>query len=263
MSIPTPDQEAAAAVAAFEKLRPRMLALRPDQLLPPRPDARPLVAAARALAQEASTPALRTRLAHLPKDEFDQSQVDELSSAAAALTHARGLLDAALAPPADPQLSAELAERSGVLKERMLRVARYHFEDDTVLGKTLAALQRKRTSHGELAADLRRLSVIYREREAQLALDSRHYRATDANDAEKTAAEISAQLSAVNGEAIHAATESAARAQALLVAFYDEVRAALLFLLRKEAGVAERFPSLSSLPQPRGRPKKSDAPAEE
>ena len=52
-----------------------------------------------------------------------------------------------------------------------------------------------------------------------------------------------AQLSAVNGEAIHAATESAARAQALLVAFHDDMRAALLFLMRNEAGAAERFPA--------------------
>ncbi|GAC1343121.1 MAG: hypothetical protein NVSMB23_16550 [Myxococcales bacterium] len=251
--------DASAAALAFEQLKPRLLALPADLLQAPRPDLRPLLVAAQALAQEAAAPALRARLARLPKEEFDPAHLETLPAAAAALLHARAQLDAALAPPADPQLPPALTEGAEALKERMLRVARYYFEDDSEVGKTLAALPRRRSGPGELAADLRKLAALYREREAALAADTRHYRAADATDAEGLAGEIGARLSAVGGEAIRAATGLLARAQALLVASHDEVRAAVLFLLRKEPGAAERFPSLTALPAARGRPRKGSA----
>jgi len=250
-----------APLTALERLRPRLLALTPAQLLPLRPDLRPMLAAAQALAQEVAEPALRARLSRLPREELDPVHAEQLGLAADGVAEARVQLDAALATPQEAQLPAELVEKAGALKERMLRVARYHLEDDEAVGKTLASLQRKRTGHGEMAADLRRLGQLYREQKSALAADTRHYRESDAAEAEQVAREIGAQLSAVGGEAIRAATEELSRAQALLVQSHEEVRAALLFLLRHDATAPERFPALLALPPGRGRPRKSTPPA--
>jgi hypothetical protein len=253
----TPNFDAALASAAFDKLRARLAAVPPAALQPARPDLRPLLATAFAAAQAAAEPELQARLARLPAEELSPETAQLLGDAAWALWHARGELDKALQPPADPQLPAELVEGSGQLRERMLRVLRYWFEDDAELGKPLAALARKKPAPGELPADLRRLAALYRERQEALKADARHYKAEDAAEADRLAGEISAQLSAFGAEGIRSWTEQLARAQALLVELYGELRAAALYLLRKDASAGERFPDLLSLPAPRGRPRKS------
>jgi hypothetical protein len=153
-------------------------------------------------------------------------------------------------------VSADLLERATRLREGMLRVARYHFEDDAEVFAVLASLVRKRTGPGELSSDLRRLAGLYREKAQQLYTDTRHYRADDAALADQTAEEIAVQLSGIDREGIRRATELVARASALLTAAYSEVRAGVLFVLRREPGVAERFPALDALPLARGRPRK-------
>lgn len=247
--------ELSAAQAAYEALLPKLHAIAPERLQPVRADLKAVVAAARALADEAL--ALRERLGKLPAEEFAAGLVDELRASVGALQHARTRLDEALSPPTDRVVPAELLDRATRLREGMLRVVRYHFEDDAEVGPVLASLVRKRTGPGELGADLRRLAGLYREKAAQLSADTRHYRADDAPLADRTAEELAVKLSGIDREAIRLATELVARASVYLSGVHAEVRAAVLYLLRREPGAAERLPALEALPAARGRPRKS------
>lgn len=254
--MPTPDLpefDAALAAAAFDKLRRRLDAL-PEPAVPARADVRPLVAAALAAHQESQP--LRSRLTRLPKEEFDPGTLDALKDAAWALWHTRAELDKALAP-ADPQLPADLLERAAALKERMLRVCKYWLEDDAAVAPVLGSMTRRKTAPADLASDLRRLSGLYRAHQKVLAADVKHFRAGDAADAEAVAGEIEKILSAVGADAVRTWTTALSRAQALLLAVHEDLRATALWLSRKEPGAAEKFPSLAALPAPRGRPRKS------
>lgn len=254
MTTTLPEFDAALAARCFTQLLPRLDALPGAEVPPARPDVRPLVAGA--LAAHAAAQPLRPRLERLPAEELDRGCADLVRDAAWALWHARAELDRALAPR-EPELPAALVEAALALKERMLRVCRYYLEDDEALAPALAALGRARKGHGELAADLRRLAALYRERHAVVSTDTKHFRAADPQEAEAAADAIGKALSEVGGEAIRLWTVRLARAQAFLLAVHEELRAAVLWLSRKEPGAAERWPSLASLPAPRGRPRKS------
>ena len=252
-----PDHDPALASASFDKLRALFAALPPDALLPVRADVRPLLISAFATSQAARETALAARLAKLPAEELSANSAQLLDDAGWALWHARSQLERAMTPAESTPLPGELTERANVLRERMLRVLRYWFEDDAELGKTLAALARKKLAANELGPDLLRLAGLYRERHETLKADARHYKIEDAPDAESTAAAISAQLNAASADGVRIWTEQLSRAQALLTALHADLRAAALYLLRKDPTAPERFPELNARVATRGRPRKS------
>jgi hypothetical protein len=247
-----PAFDGALAAAAFDSLKTALAALPAQELPQARPDVRPLVAAA--LAAHAEGLAHSERLARLPAQEFEQGCLARVEKAAWALWHARSKLDAALQPK-ESTLPAPLAEGAGALRDRMVRVARYYLEDDAQLGPQLAALGKKKPA--ELSAELRRLAAIFKEKHALLSTDKRHWKATDEAEALEVAGQIEAVLSETDAEAIAAWTLALSRAQALLVAEHEELRLALLWLLRKDPSAPERLPQLLAVPAPRGRPRKA------
>ncbi len=254
--MPTPSHlpfDAVHAASAFERVKPRLDSVPEHDLGPIRADIRPLVSTA--LAAHEGALSLAERLARLPSQEFDPASPARVADAAWALWHARIRLDHASLPK-ETDLPAPLEATCTALRDRMARVCRYYLEDDEIAGPVLAALGRKKVT-AELAADLRRLAALYRERHEVLAADTRHWKAADAEHAEAFAAEISDVLSEVDDDGIRTWTLLVARAQALLLAEHEELRGTLLWLLRKEAGAAERFPQLLTVPAPRGRPRKS------
>ena len=254
--MPTPSHlpfDAVHAAAAFERVKPRLDSLPESDLAPARSDIRPLVAAA--LAAHEGALSLEGRLARLPSQEFDPAIPARVADAAWALWHARIRLDHASLPK-ETDLPAPLEITCTALRDRMARVCRYYLEDDETAGPVLAALGRKKMP-AELAADLRRLAALYRERHEVLAGDTKHWKAADAEQAEAFASEITSVLSEVDDDGIRTWTLLVARAQALLVAEHEELRATLLWLLRKDVGAAERFPQLLMVPAPRGRPRES------
>jgi len=251
-----PDHDPALASASFDKLRALFAALPPDALLPVRADVRPLLISAFATSQAARETALAARLAKLPAEELSANSAQLLDDAAWALWHARSQLERAMTPAESTPLPVELTERANVLRERMLRVLRYWFEDDAELGKTLSLLARKKPAANELGPDLLKLATLYRERHETLKADARHYKIEDAPDAESTAAAISTQLNAASADGVRLWTEQLSRAQAVLTAVHADVRAAALYLLRKDPTAPERFPELSARTAIRGRPRK-------
>ena len=254
--MPTPSTlpfDAVHAAAAYERVKARLDSVPEHDLGPIRADIRPLVSTA--LAAHEGALSLAERLARLPAQEFDPACTARVADAARALWHARVRLDHASLPK-ETDLPAPLAEVCAALRDRMLRVCRYYLEDDETAGPVLAALGRKKVP-AELAADLRKLAALYRERHDLLQADKKHWKVEDEGQAEGLAGEIDSILSEVDDDGIRVWTAHLARAQALLVAEHEELRATLLWMLRKEPGAAERFPQLLSVPAPRGRPRKT------
>ena len=244
------------ASAALQQLEPRLRAIPQDRLAAPRADAKLLALAALSVADRLAPPEVRARFARLPGEELDPAHLDDLRPVAWALWHAREELDALVAKGASLELPAPLLERGLALKERMLRVLGYYFAEE--LKKPLQQMQRRKGT-GELPADLSRLAGLYRERRSTLEADKMHYRAGDADEADGVAAEAGRLAAARRGEAEARGGEQVARAAALLLEVYGEVRAAGLYLFRREPNAADLFPQLTALPSGRGRPRKSAA----
>jgi hypothetical protein len=244
--------------SALQKLEPRLRAIPQERLTPPKVDAKLAALAALGVADRLAPQEVRARFARLPREEFDPAHLEDLRTAAWALWHAREALDAAVAQSTAQQLPAALVERGTGLKDRMVRVLSYYFAEE--LKKPLQQMQRRK-GNAELPADLSRLAGLYRERKATLEGDKMHYRAGDADEADGIAAEAAQLAAARRGEAGARAGEQVARAFALLIEIYDEVRAAGLYLFRREAA-GELFPQLTALSAPRGRPRKSAAVAD-
>lgn len=242
------------SAAVLQKLEPRLRAIPAERLSAPRPDAKLVALAALGVADRLAAPGVRERFERLPREELKLSDLDELRPAAWALWHARAELDAALG--AAQPLPQDLVDRGLALKERMLRVLGYYFAEE--LKKPLQQMQRRK-GNGELPADLSRLAALYRERRDTLEGDKAHYRKTDADDADGVAADAARLEEAWRAQAGARAGEQVSRAFALLVEIYDEVRAAGLYLFRKDPECAALFPPLSAPPARRGRPPKSVA----
>ncbi len=251
--------DSSAASAALHKLKPRLSALSGEQIAAPRADVKLAAMAALAVADRLAAPEVRARFTRLPREELDPAHLDDLRDAAWAAWHAKSQLDAALAAQSEPPLPGELVERAGVLKERMLRVLKYWLEDDAAVQKQLSPLARRKGT-AELAADLSRLAALYREKRETIAADVKHHRAEDADDADKLAAEARALSGARREQAEKSGGELVSRAFALLLQIYDEVRAAGLYLYRRDANAAELFPALNTLSATRARKKQPEAP---
>jgi hypothetical protein len=249
--------ETAASSAALQKLEPRLRALPHDRLTPPRGDAKIAALAALGVADRLASPEARAKFARLPKEEFDPAHLEDLRTAAWAVWNAREALDAAVAKTAEQPLPPALIERALPLKERMIRVLSYYFAEDADLKKPLQQMQRRK-GNAELPADLSRLGKLYRERKSTIEADTKHYRAGDADEADAIAAEAAQLAASRRGEAETKATDLLARTFTLLLSIYDEVRAAGLYLYRRE-NAAELFPNVAALPAPRGRPRKAGA----
>src|SRR5262249_31169079 len=125
----------------------------------------------------------------------------------------------------------------------MQGVCEYHFKNDPEIRPELDRL-RPGSGHRDIAGDLLGYARIYGLRADVVAKDPTNYRPTDKADAEQMAGEILALLTAAMSPKARAAYEELVASWALLCAMYDEVRAAGLFLSRRDPKAQQRFPSL-------------------
>ena len=255
-ALPSPPDTSAAS-AVFGRLRERLAQVPEASLAPPKADVKLAALAALAVADRLAPPEVRARFARLPREELDPKNLDDLRDAAWAAWHAKGELDSAVASAGESPLPPELAEQAQALREKMLRVARYWLEDDAAVIGMLATMGRRK-GNSELPGDLSKLSKLYRERQATLQADLKFYSAADADLADRLASQAAELSGTRKTEAQQRGAEQVARAFALLSQIYDEVRAAGLYLFRREPNAAELFPALSSVSAGRGRPKKAN-----
>jgi len=222
-----------AAQAAFDKLLPRLEKIPLDDLQAPRTGVDMAAIFALGVADELSEHAFRLRAARLPKEFFDIRVLDDLRPAALAAWHAATQLLAANAHGAEAKLPVDLVSEANDVKSRMLRVADYHFDADTLQGREVADI-RIGTGYRDLAQDLLRLAKLYRLSEARLIEDRIWYRADDAERANALAQKILRALGESRSADQKLWAERVQRAWALLVSLYEDATATAAWLQRHD-----------------------------
>ncbi len=241
--------------AAYERLAPTLEPADAANLLPSPPEVRAVVRVALDASDLADEGELPARLARLPAEEFAPTVPAAVRDTARAMRHMLARRDEAEQQGSGLLLTDEFATRAHDTRARMLKVALHYFEDDAAKAAELKRVGRKK-GHLPLRDDLEKLASFYEVHRDVVALDPKYYRADDVAEARRIAAELTVQLRAAQSDELARWDDRLARALAVLVPVYDELRAAGQYLLR--AGGAERF---AALPGARKRARKDDAPA--
>ena len=223
------------AKTAFTTVQPIALALPKDKITSPNTGVDAAIIAALAVAREASAAPLRARFESLPKKEFDIANLDKLQMYGRACWYSLTQLQAASAQSTEAKLPVRLVEKATKLRTRMIKVLEYFYEPDTRVGKEVTDV-RLDSGYRDLARDLGRLAVVYRAEHDEIKDEKKHFRATDAGDAEKLSQEILDELGAATSAEQKQWTEMVARTWTLLYEAYNEVAATGRWLLRGEGG---------------------------
>lgn len=229
---------------ALANFSARMSALEPHEILSSRIDVEAAALASLATYARATAPALRARFQKQhDTGEFDIAHLDDLEDLAFAVLFAHSEASAFRAADSGAKLPALLVERAIEIEERMQALCEYHFRDDPEIASELDRL-RPGSGHRDLASDLNGYARIYELRKDVVALDRKHYREADAEDARSVAGVIFNLLSDNSTSKARAAQDTLLRAWTLLERSYDEVRAVGLHLLRHNQDKHRFFPSL-------------------
>jgi len=244
---------------ALEHFSVRLAALDPHELVASRIDVEAAALASLATYARATAPALRARFQKQhDAGEFDIANLDDLEDLAFAVLFAYAEASAFRAADTGAKLPAALVERALEIEERMQALCEYHFRDDPEIAAELDRL-RPGSGHRDLASDLNGYARIYELRRDIVALDRKHYREADVEDARAVAGVIFNLLNDNSTSKARMAQDTLLRAWTLLERSYDEVRAVGLHLLRHNQDKHRFFPSLfvaaKNLPASKKRPK--------
>jgi hypothetical protein len=231
-----------AARLAFEALRPLLDAR--TELRAANIDVDRAVLFAASVGRMVRQPGMRARFAGLPAREFDIGHVDRLESAALAVWHTCTELSSARARSSGRRIPATMHAEAAAVKQRMHEVLTYHLDHLSEVTTQLDAMGAGPGSDYLLLAEsLLGLADLYQRHESELAGDVRRYRPSDRELAGRLAHAIHHLLGEPARPEVVAWTGHRARAWALLVETYEEVRAAGRWLFRHENG-EELFASL-------------------
>jgi hypothetical protein len=245
--------------AAFLAIQPFLATLADDELQPLNVDMTAAAIGAIGVADRAREPSLLARFQGLPPGEFDATQVDRLSELGWAALHTV-TLSSQLGGRGRAKLPADLVERAITLEARMQTCCEYHLGDHPVAGVELARL-RPGVGYTDVAADLLGYAGLYYTYQDILSGDTKHYLATDPDDAVSTAEQMYTLLGESATIQAEVSTVDAQRVWTLLLRTYEDVAGTGRWLLRGEARRAERlFPSLFRLSRTgrRTRPEEPD-----
>jgi hypothetical protein len=245
---------------SYQELKPRLDALRDDQLLPVNTDLVEAAIRALAVSRLCMTPERKASFDLIPRELFDPQHLVDLTPAAWTIwyTHLQFLDADAAATTA--VLPAELVTSADDLKARMLKVATYHLEEDPKVAPVLDNI-RSGTGHRRRATGLVRLAKIYGDHEAELRGDRKLYQAADARQAATVAQQILDFLGDTDSPERREWSDQQSRAWTLFHDLYADVQATGLWLFRAEPGVADLFPSVFLRAPRSGAPGMPDPPA--
>lgn len=228
-----------AARLAFEALRPLI-----DAQTRPRADNIDVdraVLCAASVGRMVRQPQMRAAFATLPTLAFDIAHVDRLESAALAMWYACTSLANARTQPAR-RVPAELHAQAVAVAKRMREVIDYNLGHVSEVARQLTITTPGR-GYLRLAESLLLLADLYERHADTLAADHTRFQPADRTLAGSLAHAIHQRLGEPIRPAVLEWTRHRARAWALLVATYEEVRAAGRWLFRHENGDT-LFPSL-------------------
>ena len=228
---------------AFEAVRPELDAQ--TEIRRANTDMRKAIAFAGSVGRMVRQPERREAFASLPPAFFDVLYVDRLEPVSEAAFYAwLQSEDAKVFRTGAKMPLPNLIEMTS-LKGVMIKVLEYNVGDKEDVFKKLASI-RPGHGHADNASDLWRLGVLYEEHAAELAADTRLYRAEDAARAKRYAQAINHVLGDGRESDALVWSDYLGRAWTLLINTYDEVAAAGRWLFRHENGEA-LFPSLYAI----------------
>lgn len=180
------------------------------------------------------------KLKAMDNEVFDAKVLDDFRAFTLALSHARRHAVTEAATRTDAAIPLAVMEEATALKNRMLKLCSYYFDDDAVLSAELDDI-RSGTGYLDLASDLARLEAIYKEQVGVLKRDGKLYKVDDVKDAERLVLTI---RRAFNAPSSAAWAMMAHRVFTLLDTSYEELRSAAQFVYRRTPSKAALFPSL-------------------
>ncbi len=230
--------------ASFLALEQRLLQLPENEIIQPTLRIRESARTAIGIAEIAGSKEWRPRFQRLVRsEEWDITNLDDLAPAGQALWFIRHNLDQFAATASNAKVPPELVQSATAIRTRMRKVCEFHFDDDPVIGPKLSYL-RSGVGYDDLADDLFGYASIYHQHAATLKATPKFYVSTDETQAVQVAERILTLLGYAGTKDTAHWTNLQARAFTLMIRCYDEVRAAALFLGRREPKTALLFPSL-------------------
>lgn len=205
------------------------------------------------LVEIAREPDLAACLALLPDALFPSGRVAELEALALATLHLHEVHQRALgqAGADEPKLDAKILEEAEAVRATLHKLLDYHFGEDPQIAAELADFRGRRGAF-RVAATLARLATLARERASALAKDTKYWRPTLVDDAERLAKAVQASVQHLTEKD---ALELKRRAFQLVEAPFNDLRATLAWLLRNEPSKINVLPVMKKPAQR----KKSDA----
>lgn len=230
---------------AYDRIQPRLQAVADSELAAPKTNIAEAALVATAVARRVVEPDLYARFqAQAAAGELDMAHVDDLGDLAWGTLYAAMKADRLRYVQTRARLPEDLLSRASEVEQRMQACCEYHLADHPTAGLEVERL-RAGKGHRDLAGDLYGYATLYRQHEALLANDSKHYRASDAGEAFHLSREIYALLGDALVDKQRLASEELVRAWTLLLASYNEVGAVGRYLLRRDPDTATLlFPSL-------------------
>lgn len=188
-----------------------------------------------ALAERLASSDYATRLANLERiGEAETGLIERATTLGWASVHARRKFVLQTETQSEAKIPPPLEEESRAVRDRMLRLASYHFEDHPELGAVVSYL-RSGVGYLDRGNDLEELAEIYREHRDVIAHDPKHYRSTDEADALRLARSLYRALGVTRDEKDHDWAALQGELWPELKAVYGELRRVGLFLSRDES----------------------------
>lgn len=252
----------ASGAAALDRLRPRLAALSPKEVVPLHFGVRLAATAALGLSELVTERDLDKEFSVLEKAGLlDPAHRDGLPDLARALWYVRHRLDQHTALSSQAALPAELVEEATALRRDMLRVLDFRLAEQPAVLAQLDVIRRG-SGYQDLVDDLIQLAGLYTTHRVALRDTPAPYRSADSQKAGQLATQILTTLGLApalrktrGGAAAGAAAEDwgglQLRIGALLERSYDELSAAGRFLCRHQPERLARFASLASIARAR------------
>lgn len=224
---------------AFERLLPQLRALSVNDVPQVKVNVQSAAMAALRVDRVLQDPEIRAQLLATGAPTFDPGIVGKLRERALAAWYARQRFLSATAAANAVRLSPQVVEQATKVRERMLKVVRYYLEGDVEVDDI-----RQGAGYTDLANDLGRLVLLYRQHQARVAVDPLHYDPADVERAQGLHRAILDELARGGNGDYEKWRDLQARGYALLRDTYDAIRAAALFVFRRDPMLQARFPSL-------------------
>jgi hypothetical protein len=225
-----------------------MAALKEEELLPVRVNISAAAVATLARVLDLRKTPMSARLAALPAAEFDAGCVLRVEQASRVCLDLTTQIRTSQAVPSEARVDASVITEGTQRKTRMLRVLKHYFEEHPIHGPEIADI-RLGSGYADLASDLKRLAVLYKNPEvlALVSKDPAFYDPKDAPRARALAQAIHEQLEAARSSEEQRLSRELARAWTLLGGAWEQLRRGIAFLAWNDPATLALFPPLFSL----------------